>query len=96
MAKEEWIIIKKFDKIIGGYPYKIRARILQLKSRTSRKTYYGTVSHYCKPSEQAFGVMRPQAYGGSIAAIERELNNYINTFTSIGVEENESFDQLNY
>ncbi len=96
MAKEEWKIIKEFEKSVDGYPYKIRARILQLKSRSSSKTYYGMVSHHCKPSEQAAGVMRPHGNGSSIAAIERELNIYINTFTSIGVEENENFDQLKY
>lgn len=96
MAKEEWKIIKEFEKSIDGYPYKIKARILQLKSRSSNNTFSGMVSHHCKPSEQAFGVMRPHAYGSNLSEIERELIIYIKTFTSIGVEENEFFDQLKY
>jgi|WetSurMetagenome_2_1015567.scaffolds.fasta_scaffold667951_2 hypothetical protein len=96
MSKEEWKIVKEFEEPIDGYPYKIKARILELKSRSSTKSFYGTVSHYCKPSEQAFGVMRPQGQGSSIAIIERELKRYIKTFTSIGVEENDSFDQSKY
>jgi hypothetical protein len=96
MAKEEWKIIKEFEKSIDGYPYKIKARILQLKSRNSNKTFSGMVSHHCKPSEQANGVMRPQAYGGNLSEIESELMVYIKTFTSIGVEENEFFDQLEF
>lgn len=96
MSKEEWKIIKEFEESIDGYPYKIRARILELKSRSSAKSFYGTVSHYCKPSEQAFGVMRPQGQGSGLAFVERELKRYIKTFTSIGVEENDSFDQLSY
>lgn len=96
MVNEEWKIVKEFNETIVGYPYRIKARILELKSRSSAKSYFGTVSHYCKPSEQAFGVMRPQGQGSSIAIIERELKRYIKTFTSIGVEENDSFDQLQH
>jgi hypothetical protein len=96
MAKETWIIIKEFEKSIDGYPDKIKTRILQLKSNSSNKTFSGMVSHHCKPSELAYGVMRPHAYGNNISEIERELLDYIKTFTSIGVEENEFFDQLEY
>jgi len=96
MTKEEWTIVKEFEESITGEPHKIKARILQLKSRSSNKTYFGKVSHHCKPSEQALGVMTPQGHGNSIAIVERELKNYIHTFTSIGVEENEYFDQLKY
>lgn len=96
MAKEEWTVIKEFEKTIDGDPYIIKARILQLKSRSSSKIYHGRVSHYCKPSIQASGVMRPHGHGNSIDSVERELNLYINTFTSIGVEENEDFDRLKY
>lgn len=40
MAKEELKIIKEFEKTIEGYPHLIRARILQVKSRSSDKRYY--------------------------------------------------------
>lgn len=97
MAKEEWEIRKDFEKTIEGFPHIIRGRIIRLKSRSSEKTYMGTVSHYCKPSVQASRVVRPDAsYGNSISDVEMELNIYINSFTSIGVEENEQFDRLIY
>lgn len=96
MAKEEWIIIKEFEKPIDGYPHKIKARILQLKSRNSKKMYYGKVSHHCKPSKQANGVMIPNANSDSIVSVQRQLNIYIDTFSSIGVEVNENFNQLKY
>ncbi len=96
MAIEEWIIKEEFEKPINGYPFKIKARILQKKSRSSSKIYHGRVSHFCKPSEQAAGVMRPHGHGNSIDSVRRELNMYIDTFSSIGVEVNVDFDRLKY
>jgi len=40
--------------------------------------------------------MRPHGHGNNIDSVERELNIYINTFTSIGVEENKEFEVLKY
>jgi|GEM_PF-3514699 len=96
MILEEWMIVKEFETQVVGYPYTITARVLQLKSRSPNKIYYGTVSHYYKPNKQADDVVMPQAQGHSITAVERELNAYMKAFTSIGVVENEDFDCLKY
>ncbi|MBP1638922.1 MAG: hypothetical protein H6Q17_505 [Bacteroidetes bacterium] len=96
MVYEEWMIVKEFEAQVPGYPHTIKARILQLKSRSPNKIYYGTVSHYYKPNEQALEVVMPTGQGNSIAAIERELNVYLKAFTSIGVVVNDDFDCLIY
>jgi hypothetical protein len=96
MIYEEWLIVKEFEEPITGFPYTIKARVLQLKSRNPNKIYYGSVSHFCKQDEQSTISLRPQAEGKNVAAIERELNTYIKSFTSIGVEENDDFDRLKY
>jgi hypothetical protein len=96
MILEEWMIIKEFEMKVAGCPHPIRARVLQLKSRNPNKTYYGTVSHYYKPSEHAPEVAIPQGQSNSLAVVERDLHAYLKSFTSIGVVENDDFDCLIY
>lgn len=96
MILEEWLVVKEFEKRIDGYPYKIKARILQLKSRNPNKIYHGSVSHFCKADEEAILTLRPEAQGKNMASIEKALESYINGFTSIGVEVNDDFDRLTY
>jgi hypothetical protein len=96
MVLEEWTIIKEFETKVEGCPHPIRARVLQLKSRNPNKIYYGTVSHYYKPNEQAHSVAIPQGQGNSLAAVERDLTAYLKAFAPIGVVENDDFDCLIY
>ena len=96
MIYEEWLIVKEFEQELAVYPFKIKARVLQLKSRNPNKIYYGSVSHFCKLKEKADVPIRPQAQGSNMAVIEKELLSYIKAFTSIGVEENDDFERLIY
>ncbi len=96
MILEEWLVVKEFETEVAGCSHPVKARVLQLKSRSPNKIYYGTVSHYCKPSKQADSVVIPPGQGRSLAAVERELNAYLKAFTSIGVVANEDFDCLKY
>jgi hypothetical protein len=96
MILEEWLIVKEFETQVVGYPYTITARVLQLKSRSPNKIYYGTVSHHYKPDKKADDVVVPQAQSHSIKTVERELIAYLKAFTSIGVVPNEDFDRLKY
>ena len=96
MVLEEWAIIKEFETKVAGCSHPIRARVLQLKSRNPNKIYYGTVSHYYKPNEQAHSVAIPQGQASSRASVERDLDAYLKAFRPIGVVANDDFDCLVY
>lgn len=87
-------IVKEMEYKISGYPGILRAKILKPISR-SDKLYYGKISHFCKPSEGAGTIYHPTGLfiSSSIFEVEECLRNYANSFTSIGVETNNKFDQ---
>lgn len=97
MKNEILTIIKEFEYEVKDYPYLVKAKILQNKSRSSDKMYYGRLSHYCKPSEFAASAYRPSSFNGfNLKAVEKDLLAYLKGFTSYGIEVNEEFDRLIY
>jgi len=80
-------IIKQYRVRVEGLDFTVYGRIIKSVSG-NEDVFLGELSHYCRQSEDAFSVNKPNLVSGNIGNVEQGIISYLERFATIDVEVN--------
>lgn len=85
-------VVKEYILHHDELDFTVKGRITKIKDNDGVYKYEWSISHYCKPSEQAGGVHAPSSRSSiNLKGAEDSLFAYMEAFTNIGIKQNNSY-----